>query len=261
MTKPRVLVLRAPGTNCDQETEYAFEQAGGLPDLVHVNRWSERPDFADQYQIMCIPGGFSFGDDIAAGQILANLIRRRLKEAFMKFREDGKLILGICNGFQVLLKSGILLSDPNGQAAPASLAWNASGRFEDRWVHLATHGDRSVFLQGVQSMYLPIAHAEGRFVVRRNEIATNLANDGLLALRYASTNGLDNEAKLPFPWNPNGSELNVAGVCDISGRILGLMPHPERYIDRTQHPRWTREELPEQGDGLLLFQNAVRFFD
>ena len=259
MTEPRVLVLRAPGTNCDQETAYAFERAGGAPDLVHVNRWLEQPDFADQYQIMCIPGGFSFGDDIAAGQILASLIRRRLKDAFLKFREDGKLILGICNGFQVLLKSGILLSDSSDEANQASLAWNVSGHFEDRWVHLATHGDRSVFLDGAESMYLPIAHAEGRFVIRDKEVALDLAKGGLLALRYASDNGITNENELPFPWNPNGSELNVAGVCDSSGRILGLMPHPERYIDRTQHPRWTREELPEHGDGLLLFQNAVRF--
>jgi phosphoribosylformylglycinamidine synthase len=258
MARPRVLVLRAPGTNCDHETAFAFEQAGGAPELVHINRLLDQPQRASNYQILCIPGGFSYGDDIAAGRILANQIRHHLADVVRDFRDAGKLILGICNGFQVLIKAGILLHDDQ-QGALATLTWNDSGRFEDRWVSLDVQGGQSVFLRNVVSLYLPVAHAEGKFVPASPQSLQQLDDSGQLVLRYAAANGQPS-GPVPYPDNPNGSEADVAGACDATGRVLGLMPHPERFVDPTQHPRWTREELPERGHGCVLFDNAVGYF-
>lgn len=261
MAKPRVLVLRAPGTNCDLETAFAFEQAGAETELIHVNRLLENPNLSNDFQVFCLPGGFSYGDDIAAGRILASQLRNHLFDVLQEFKESEKLILGICNGFQILIKSGLLLPDSD-SGPTATLTWNQSGQFEDRWVNLKIDGTRSVFLNGIQTMYLPIAHAEGRFVARDDAAIQSLASNGQLVLRYgdAETNGACLTKQLPFPANPNGSELNVAGVCDETGRVLGLMPHPERFIDHTHHPQWTRLPMRKPGDGLAIFENAVRFF-
>jgi phosphoribosylformylglycinamidine synthase subunit PurQ / glutaminase len=256
MPQPRVLILRAPGTNCDRETAFAFEQAGGQAELVHVNQFLENPRLAGQAQILCLPGGFSYGDDLGAGRILANQIRHHLYDALAEFKAAGKLLLGVCNGFQILIKAGVLLADVNGEP-PATLTGNDSGKFEDRWVRLDVASDKSVFLRGLESMYLPIAHAEGKFVTRDEATLRNLDANGQLVLRYASQSG---GADANYPDNPNGSLANVAGVCDETGRVFGLMPHPERHIDPTQHPRWTRGEASDPADGLAIFQNAVRFF-
>ncbi len=262
MAQPRTIILRAPGTNCDRETAFAFEQAGGRADIVHVNRVLENPDVLAEYQILCIPGGFSYGDDIAAGRILGNQIEHHLADAFSKFRGEEKLILGICNGFQVLLKSGVFvdldspLAKKDRPTAIATLAWNDSGKFEDRWVRLTVAGENCVFLRDIEQMYLPVAHAEGKFVTRDEAAFEQLAERGQLAIKYAG-NGC---ADVPYPQNPNGSQGNVAGICDASGLVFGLMPHPERYIDRTQHPRWTRGEGSQPGDGLQIFENAVDYF-
>jgi len=257
MANPRVLIVRAPGTNCDQETAYAFERAGGTPEIFHINRLLESPRELLQYQLLCIPGGFSFGDDLAAGRIFATHIRKHLANVLAEFKAAGKLILGICNGFQVLIKSGVLLSD-DAHGHPATLTMNESGKYEDRWVHLQVTGNTCVFLQGIDSLYLPIAHAEGKFVARDGETLGALEQHGQLALRYATGNPLDHAASIPYPQNLNGSQANVAGICDPSGRVFGLMPHPERHIDRTHHPRWTRNEGRDPGDGLQIFQNAIR---
>jgi len=249
------MVLRAPGTNCDQETAFAFEQAGGHADVLHVNRLLENPTVAQDYQILCVPGGFSYGDDVAAGRILGNLFQHHLKDAMTEFKAAGKLILGICNGFQVLIKSGVLLADDE-QGTPATLCLNDTGRYEDRWVHLAARGDKCVFLRGVDQLELPVAHAEGKFVARNETELTRLADAGQLVLRYVNPSG---EEEVPFPHNPNGSQANVAGICDETGRVLGLMPHPERNIDPTHHPQWTPRQPPAPGAGLKLFQNAVAY--
>ncbi len=256
MPTPRVLVLRAPGTNCDHETAFAFEQAGGKADLVHVNRLLENPQFPNEYQILCVPGGFSYGDDVAAGRILGNQIRHHLDDTMVEFKAAGKLVMGICNGFQVLMKSGVLLPDDD-QGTPATLTWNESGRYEDRWVQLSVNSDKCVFLEGIDRLDLPVAHAEGKFVARDEEALSALAQSGQLALRYA---GRSAEGQVPFPENPNGSQANVAGLCDPTGRVFGLMPHPERNIDPTHHPQWTRREATESGDGLQMFKNAVQYF-
>jgi len=261
MAQPRVLILRAPGTNCDVETAFAFERAGARAERLHVNRLLESPKDLEQFQILCLPGGFSYGDDIAAGRILGNQIRHHLADWLREFHAAGKLILGICNGFQILIKSGILLPLGDDGSAPATLAWNERGRFEDRWVPLVTSGSKSVFFQGIESMYLPIAHAEGKFVPRDERVLAELERSGQLVLRYGTTaTAATMKPAVAYPENPNGSLADVAGICDASGRVCGLMPHPERFIDFTQHPRWTRQPAAKAGDGLRVFQNAVGYF-
>lgn len=252
--KPRALILRAPGTNCDNDAAYAFEKAGATAELVHVNRLLESPPLAADYQILCLPGGFSYGDDIAAGRILGNLIRHHLRETMEEFKAAGKLILGICNGFQILIKSGMLLPDQP-DAPQATLTLNDSGKFECRWVNLKVASSKCVMLAGIESMYLPIAHAEGKFVATSPEILESLDTAGQLVLRYEQPGSAD----VAYPFNPNGAQKHVAGICDSTGRVFGLMPHPERHIDLTQHPRWTREKH-DRPDGLAVFENAVRYF-
>lgn len=281
MPLPRAIVLRAPGTNCDEETVFAFEQAGGVAERVHVNRVIENPQLLADFQILCLPGGFSYGDDIAAGRILANQIRHQLTDALHEFHEAGKLILGICNGFQVLLKTGLLIS--NDKTGPlATLTWNDSGKFEDRWVHLQANGskcignkctgnkctenkctgNKCVFLSDVDKIELPIAHAEGKFMARDEAALAALEANGQLVLHYESADGAnsDHAEPVPYPANPNGSQHNIAGICDPTGRIFGLMPHPERYLDPTHHPQWTRGPRRDVGEGLVLLQNAVKYF-
>ncbi|MEM6469702.1 MAG: phosphoribosylformylglycinamidine synthase I [Planctomycetota bacterium] len=266
MASPRVLVLRAPGTNCDEETAYAFERAGAVAERVHVNRLIENPALRDRYQILCVPGGFSYGDDIAAGRILATRLERHLSdwiEAFVHGDND-RLVLGICNGMQVLMRLGVLTSgvSDDQSAEPATLTWNDHGRFEDRWVHLKSDETPCVFLRDVKQLYLPMAHAEGKFVARSAEVLNSLCKSGRLCLRYCEEGGSISNEKLAFPVNPNGADANVAGICDASGRVFGLMPHPERHIDFTQHPYWTRrKEQPLAGDGLKIFENAVSYFE
>jgi len=258
MSQPRILILRAPGTNCDAETAFAFQTAGGAPDVLHLNRLLESPQLAADYQVLCLPGGFSYGDDVAAGRIFANQIRHHLADVMRDFREAGKLVLGICNGFQILIKSGLLDTDgDNGPAA--SLAWNDSHQFLDRWVDLKADGSNCVFLSEIEEMFLPIAHAEGKFVARDEQTLDQLEQAGQLVLRYCPSEGCPDEGNSE-DFNPNGSSRHVAGMSDKSGRVFGLMPHPERFIDPTQHPQWTRIEKQAEGQGLALFRNAVRYF-
>jgi len=256
---PRVLILRAPGTNCDQETAFAFQAAGGQPEVIHLNRLLENPRLAANYQILAIPGGFSYGDDISAGRIFGNQIRHHLRDCFEQFKAAGKLIIGICNGVQILVKSGVLLPDRADEPI-ATLTLNDSGKFEDRWVNLRVVGDKCVFLRGIEQMYLPIAHAEGKFVARDEATLNHLDTGGQLVLRYTAGPDQNSDGEVVrHPANPNGAQLNVAGSCDDTGRVFGLMPHPERHIDPTHHPRWTREQR-DRGDGLAVFENAVRYF-
>ncbi len=253
MPQPRILILRAPGTNCDAETAFAFQRAGGQPEVLHLNRLLESPQLAAEHQVLCIPGGFSYGDDVAAGRIFANQIRHHLADVLAEFRAAGKLVLGICNGFQVLIKSGLLDADDT-EGPTASLSWNESGRYVDRWVHLRADGSKCVFLAGVEQMFLPIAHAEGKFTARNEASLQQLQQAGQLVLRYEAVGDSTDDN------NPNGSMADVAGICDQSGRVFGMMPHPERFIDPTHHPQWTRSPQQQEGDGLQLFRNAVRYF-
>lgn len=257
MAQPRVLILRAPGTNCDEETAFAFERAGATAERWHVNRLLQNPAALSDFQILCLPGGFSYGDDLGAGRILGQRLRQHLGGAMRDFKAAGKLILGICNGFQILLKSGLLLDDDPVAGPPTTLTWNETGMYQDRWVELISGGSPCVFFSGIDRMYLPVAHAEGKFIPRNEAVLDQLRDQRQIALRYAVG---DQPAGAAFPANPNGAVDDIAAVCDPSGRVCGLMPHPERFIDRTQHPRWTRETLPEVGDGLRVFENAARYF-
>jgi phosphoribosylformylglycinamidine synthase len=255
MVAPRVLVLRAPGANCDGETQFAFEQAGGQAERLHVNRLREQPSLLQRYQILVVPGGFTYGDDVAAGKILAVQLCHFLGDALREFRDQEKLILGVCNGFQVLLKAGLLMP-PDEEGPIATLANNTSGRFTDRWIYLRATPGKCPFLRGYEQLHLPIAHGEGNFICRAPWMLKGLEESGQVVLRYCDAAGKPG----PFPVNPNGSQGDVAGLCDATGRVLGLMPHPERHVLPTQHPRWTRTGLAAEGDGLRLFRNAVEYF-
>ena len=255
MATPKALVLRAPGTNCDLESVFALELAGAAVERIHINRVREAPRQLKPFQILVIPGGFSYGDDVSAGRILAAQLQHFLSDAVREFRDAEKLVLGICNGFQILLKAGLLVpADDDGPLA--TLAPNENGRFEDRWVHLTAESSSSPFLKDVQSMHLPVAHGEGNFVCRKEWILKGLGQASQIVLRYTDPTG----RIAGYPHNPNGSQDNVAGLCDPTGRVLGLMPHPERHVLPTQHPNWTRTGLKKEGDGLAIFRNAVGFF-
>jgi len=259
MVPPKVLVLRAPGSNCDNELHYAFELAGGVAEKVHVNRLRENPALLKQFQILGIPGGFTYGDDVAAGKILAHQLAHYLSEAIRQFRDEEKLILGVCNGFQILLKAGILIPPDDEDGPLATLTHNPTG-FNDRWVRLKASPGNCVFLKEINQMLAPIAHGEGRFVCRKEWILKGLEQAGQVVLHYADEVGNTPSELLPHPLNPNASQGNVAGICDATGRVLGLMPHPERHVLPTQHPKWTRVGLAKEGDGLKLFRNAVAYF-
>jgi phosphoribosylformylglycinamidine synthase len=255
MATVNALILRAPGANCDEEAQFAFEQAGADAQRLHMNRLREQPSLLNSYQILVLPGGFTYGDDVAAGKILALQLAHFLGDALRRFRDEDKLILGICNGFQALLKAGLILS-PDEDGPLATLAPNVSGKFEDRWITLKATPGRCPFLEGCDQLHLPVAHGEGNFICREPWILKGLEQTEQIVLRYVDAEGRPG----PYPINPNGSQGEVAGVCDATGRVLGLMPHPERHVLPTQHPRWTRLGLAAEGDGLRLFRNAVRYF-
>jgi len=255
MAKPRVLIMRAPGANCDAETEFAFQLAGGDPERLHINRLREQPNLLLRFQILVIPGGFTYGDDVAAGKILANQLRHFLADALQRFRDRERLILGICNGFQALLKAGLIMP-PDEDGPVATLAGNSSGKFEDRWIYLQAVSEKCPFLKGYGRFTLPVAHGEGNLIFRETWMLQGLQQAGQVVLRYVDADGRPG----PYPVNPNGSQGDAAGLCDASGRVLGLMPHPERHVLPTQHPRWTRLGLAQEGDGLRLFRNAVGYF-
>lgn len=257
-TAPSALVLRAPGTNCERETAFALESAGARPECLHLTELRAKPRRLADFQILVIPGGFSFGDDAGAGAIFGCQLRHFLGDALRAFRDAGNLILGICNGFQVLVKTGLLVL-PDEEGPLVSLTRNTSGRYEDRWIHLKANPGNCPFLAAIDRLYLPMAHGEGRFVPRKDWILQGLEQSGQVVLRYANQAGepaTENDREN----NPNGSKGAVAGLCDPTGQVLGLMPHPERHVLPTHHPRWTREGLAEAPDGLQIFRNAVATF-
>lgn len=251
MVKVNVLVIRAAGINCDEEVMHCWRLAGASPTLMHVNELADQSNVLDQFQIVTIPGGFSYGDDIGAGVILAQRLQQILADQLQKLVDRGGGILGICNGFQVLVKMGLL---PGGDAGrdQVTVTYNDSARFESRWVTLKVCSDRCVFLKQDAFLEMPVEHAEGK-VVASDAIATQLEKDGLLAVRYVDENGRSDL----YPTNPNGSVAGVAGLCDSTGRILGLMPHPDRHFEHTHHPQWTRRRSSGSPDGLGVFQRAV----
>ncbi len=258
MTQPKALILRTAGTNCDVESAVAAEKAGFKAERVHINRVASGEVKLDDYSFMFIPGGFSYGDDVAAGKIMALELYKRLGDALLQFEEEGKLILGVCNGFQVLIKTGFI---PFRSKSPAemraTLTDNDSGKFEDRWIHLNVEPETvCIFTRNMRpQIELPVANGEGKFMLRDKSDLDEIEANGQVVLRYVSKKG----GEPVYPEDPNGSMGHIAGVCNKQGTIFGLMPHPERFLHRTNHPRWTREDIPEEGDGVGFFRNAFEY--
>tara|TARA_B100000029_G_scaffold516796_1_gene634391 strand:- start:31891 stop:32697 length:807 start_codon:yes stop_codon:yes gene_type:complete len=261
MSNTSVLILRAAGINCDNETAHAFRLAGASTvTSVHINEFIHRRQCLSDYDIFVLSGGFSYGDDISGGKVLANELQCRLMEDIEKFIADEKLILGICNGFQVLVKMGLLPQTmPCKRNQEATVFYNDSGKFECRWVYLERNSKSPcVFTKEMpETIYIPVANGEGKVVMASPDIQEHINVSGHVPLRYINP-PWENSPDPIYPWSPNGSVDNIAGLCDTTGRIFGLMPHPERYTAPTHHPRWTREGCREP-DGLYIFRNAVNY--
>lgn len=245
--QPTTLIIRTAGTNCDRELVHAFETAGAATQTIHLNRLIDEPKLIERFDLIGLPGGFSYGDDIAAGRILANRLRHRLLAPLQEAIGRGTPVIGICNGFQVLVKLG-LLPDCDGRQT-VTLADNRNGRFIDRWVRVQAPTDTvCLWTRGLDAFALPVAHGEGRLVCDNAQTLETLQKQGQVALRYAADD------------NPNGSADDIAGLCDPTGRVLGLMPHPDRCVHPTHYPDWTRrgETIWTQTPaGLQIIQNAV----
>ena len=256
MTEPRALIFVGFGINCDYETQHAFQLEGALAERVHLNDLLADKGKLAQYNIITLPGGFSFGDHITSGRVLANRLRYGLGSELKSFIADGNLVIGICNGFQVLVKMGLLPGFDGDFKQKVTLTLNDSGKFEDRWVHLKLDpGSKCVFSKDVNSIYLPVRHGEGKFMVDSDATLDRLRADGQVVFRYCDPDG----GRSSYPFNPNGSVDDIAAICDPTGRVFGIMPHPEAYLYRENHPRWTREELPPEGLGRQIFRNAVEY--
>jgi phosphoribosylformylglycinamidine synthase len=264
--KIRAIAPTGHGINCEMETREALRLAGfDQVDLAPLNSISAGLINLAHYQMIVFPGGFLDGDDLGAAQACANRLRHsvvsgvRLLDALRGFVEAGKLVLGICNGFQLLAKLGMLPAmDGDYQLRDITVTGNDSGRFEDRWTHLSVDQDSPcVFTRGIDRMYLPVRHGEGKVIGGSPGLSAELVARNRVPVRYAGASAA--RPTMEYPDNPNGSEEAIAGVCDPSGRVFGLMPHPEAFLHRTNHPRWTRERLPDEGEGLLIFKNAAQY--
>lgn len=262
-TRVRALVLSGNGTNCERETAHACALAGA-DEVRIISIWDliAGDEGFEKFDLLCLPGGFTDGDDLGAAQAAANRLRysavgeakKPLLEMLDEFVKRGKLIIGICNGFQLLVKLGLL---PFADFEPqVTLTFNQSGRFEARWVHLTVdHASPCIFTRGLDRVSLPVRHGEGRLVLAEPAIGNELRANHLVPLRYA--NPSTGEATEDYPANPNGSWYQAAALCDPSGRIFGLMPHPEAYNSVTNHPQWTRKDISKDDLGLNIFRNAI----
>lgn len=256
MAQVRVMLLRAAGTNCDRECEFAWQRVGAVVERVHIRQALAQPELIRRFQIVTIPGGFSYGDDIAAGRVFAAQLERRLVEPLSEFVGAGGLLLGICNGLQILVKAGLLPDPGRRRAARTCTVTYSVGGYQDRWVTLRAEDTPSVFCEPGRVYELPIAHGEGRVIFSDDDALQSALAQRLGALRYVP--GVADADDQPF--NPNGSSADLAGLCDPSGRILGLMPHPDRFTEWTQHPRWTSLPRREHGDGLAIFARGAAYF-
>jgi phosphoribosylformylglycinamidine synthase subunit PurQ / glutaminase len=264
----KAIVITGNGTNCEMEMAHACRLAGfDTVEIVHISELLCGEKRLDDYDFLNLPGGFLDGDDLGSAKAGANRIlhapvagsREKLFAQFTRFIAAGKLILGVCNGFQLLVKLGMLPGfDGHYDRQTATLTFNDSGRFEDRWIHLrADAASPCVFTKGLKGLTLPVRHGEGKFVPLDEEVLGRLHREHLICLQYSDERY--EKATLDYPANPNGAVDAIAGICNETGRIFGMMPHPEAFLHRTNHPRWTREELPEEGIGLALFRNAAAF--
>ncbi len=263
--KPPVLIITGYGVNCEAESMAAWEKAGAAPRLVHLNDLLAAPARLHDYKALMLIGGFSFGDHMGSGHVLALRIRQRLRERLLEFIQGGRLVLGVCNGFQVMVKLGLLPGlDGDYFTQKVALMQNDCGMFQNFWVRLAFNPASScVFTRGLDAMDLPVRHGEGRIYVRDRALLSRIETEGLAPCRYVDPS--DGRPTMRFPDNPNGSMNAIAGLCDPTGRVFGLMPHPEAYIFPENHPRWQRQALsgalPEEGLGMAFFRNAVSYIE
>lgn len=256
MPTPNALILFATGTNRDQDVAQALEQAGARAEIVPLNRLRGGERRWNDYQILVLPGGFSYADALGAGKLLALDLQAYFADEVNAFIQQGKPVIGICNGFQALVKAGFLPGGATTGRLQATLTFNARGHFECRWVNLAPRSQACIWTRGLaEPIYCPIAHGEGNFQVADNETGRQLLQNDQVALVYATA--ANQAAGGAYPDNPNGSYSDIAGICNMQGNILGLMPHPENHIYPYQHPRWARGET--SGSGLPLFSNGVRY--
>jgi len=267
--QPKALILFAPGTNRDQDAAQAFELAGAQPEVVHINQLRAGERRWQDYQLLVVPGGFSYADALGAGKLLALDLLHYFAGEVHTFIERGKPVIGICNGFQALVKSGLLPGTASGQqpgsgsgsqpgtdSPAATLTFNAGGHFECRWVTLAPVSQTCIWTRGLTvNIDCPIAHGEGNFVLAGPAAGQALQDNDQIALIYCTPDG--QPANGAYPFNPNGSALDIAGVCNPAGNVLGLMPHPEDHIFAYQHPLWARHA--QRNSGLPLFQNGVTY--
>lgn len=252
--RPKVCILRSDGTNCDEELYYAFEKFGGAPEYVHLNELRAKSKRLKAYKILALPGGFSYGDDITSGKVLAIELISFLKGELQKFIAKKGLVLGICNGFQTLVRTGLLPFNNLGRM-DVTLAPNESGRFECRWVKIKIEGSKCLFLNGSnQIIEIAVNHGEGKFYTDESTLQ-KIKNQNLVVFHYVDNGG---QPAQKYPENPNGSLDSIAGICDPTGRILGLMPHPEKFVDITQHPNWRREKITKP-HGAFIFEEMIRY--
>ena len=253
-TAPTAIAVRTAGTNCDRETVLALEAAGARVQLVHLHRLIEEQGLLEGASLVVFPGGFSYGDDVAAGRIQGFEVRQHLEDPMREFVARGGFVLGVCNGFQVLVDTG-LLEDPAGPGRGYALTNNVSGHFECRWVHLLNEPSRASWLPAGRVWPVPIAHGEGRLAVQGPQVLERLAADRRIVFRYVRPDGSRSD---DLETCPNGSVDQIAGLCDLTGRVVGLMPHPERNVTPWHHPRWTRlASTRTEGEGLDFYRRMV----
>ena len=251
----KILILNGFGINADKELGWAFQKAGGHVDHVHLNHLITGEKKLDDYHILAFPGGFSFGDHIASGKVLANIVKHNLIREIEKFIADNKLIIGICNGFQVLVKMGLIPNLGKNYKIEASLSYNDSGLFEDRWVYLKKTSNHSPWLKNRDFFYMPVRHGEGKFIAKNNDILKKINENSCIALQYVNENGNYSV----YPHNPNGSDMHIAGITSKCGKIFGLMPHPEVFIFAEQHPHFFRKNITEKDTCMPIFENGINY--
>lgn len=260
MQRPKVLIITGYGVNCEAESAEAWRRAGADPVLVHVNDLLSSPDQIDAVDGLMFIGGFSYGDHMSSGHVFAQRIKHHIQPLLQTFIDAGKVMLGICNGFQVMTKMGLLPGLNGDYFIPSvSLIQNDCGHFQNYWVNIRFEdASRCIFTKGLGTLPLPIRHGEGKIFTLDAALLEQLEEAGCVAARYVDAAGNPTDA---FPDNPNGSLNAIAGLSDPTGRIFGMMPHPEAYLFPENHPQWDVQKransLPEEGLGLMLFRNAV----
>ncbi len=264
---PKVLVITGYGINCEEEIAYVFNKVGGQAEIVHINDLIDGYKKMSDYQIFAIPGGFSYGDDTGAGNALSNRIRNHLNDQILSFAQEDKLAIGICNGFQMITNLGLVPATRNQYGKrEVVLMWNNTARYECRWIHVKNTSKKCVWTRDIDTILLPVAHGEGNFYAEP-EVLTEMRENDQIVFKYVKKDGTP--ANGEFPYSPNGALEDIAAITDPSGRLFGLMPHPERYHSFINHPTWTLEkdrltregkQLPSEGEGLKIFRNAVEYF-